>query len=241
MPIGEERGATSLPAPDAPSPARAFAGRAALIVGVASAVVALILLALGATLAFQIVKPFPVLALAAWTALHAKHPAARLIAYGLVASAAGDVLLEIKGAFIAGMVAFAAAHGAYIVAFVRDHRRLEPVALIPFLFWGVGLFFYIRPGLGPLTIPVAAYAVVLCVMMWRAAARYSIDRSRIALIGLAGAVLFGFSDSLIAVRLGGSFFSWMPPTILITYWIGQVGIAASFTAIAPNENRARLA
>lgn len=228
MPLLEEGGATDLSAPPA-SPARTFASRVAIITAAATAITALIALAEDATLLFRIAKPLPAVALAVWTALLARSRAARVVAFGLVASAAGDALLDIKGAFIAGMAAFAVAHIAYIFALVREHRRLDPLVAIPFLLWGAGLFFYVRAGLGgPLVIPVAVYAVILSAMMWRAAARYSMNRTGIALIGLAGAVLFGFSDSIIALRLSGASFTGMSAVILTTYWIGQAGIAASF-------------
>lgn len=227
MPLLEESGATDLSAPPE-SPARAFASRVAIITAVATAITALIALAEDATLLFRIAKPLPAVALAVWTALLARSRAARVVVFGLVASAAGDALLDIKGAFIIGMAAFAVAHIAYIFALLRDHRRLDSLVAIPFLFWGVGLFLYIRAGLGPLVIPVAIYAAILSAMMWRAAARYSMDRTGIALIGLVGAVLFGFSDSIIALRLSGASFTGMSFVILTTYWIGQAGIAASF-------------
>jgi uncharacterized membrane protein YhhN len=237
---GVERDGTTDPLPTAPEapPARAFASRAALITGVAAAGVALIARAEDAAILSRVAKPLPAVALAVWTALNARSRAARVVVYGLVASAAGDALLDVKATFIAGMAAFAAAHIAYIVAIERDRPRLQPIAALPFLMWGVVLFVCVRPGLGPLAVPVAVYSVVICAMMWRAAARYLMDRKRSALIGLLGAVLFGISDSLIAVRLGGGSFTGMHIVILTTYWLGQAGIAASF--VAPLENPPRV-
>lgn len=229
MSVIEKSSATGLPSPPA-SPARAVAASAALITAVAAAVASLIALAVDATIPFSVAKPVPAVALAVWTALKGQSRAARWVVCGLLASAVGDALLEVEGAFIGGMAAFALGHIAYLVALVLDHRRLQPILAIPFGIWGVGLFLFVRAGLGPLAVPVAVYSAILCAMMWRAAARFSMDRTRSALIGLIGAVLFGLSDSLIAVRLGGTTFPGMSFVVLITYWIGQAGIAASFAA-----------
>jgi hypothetical protein len=66
-------------------------------------------------------------------------------------------------------------------------------------------------------------------MMWRAAARVgSLGTSALpALLGLAGAVAFGTSDTLIAFD---RFHAPMPGVrwpIMVLYWMGQWGIAAS--------------
>jgi uncharacterized membrane protein YhhN len=66
-------------------------------------------------------------------------------------------------------------------------------------------------------------------MMWRAAARVGNPGTSAlpALLGLAGAVAFGASDTLIAFD---RFYTPMPGVrwpIMILYWMGQWGIAAS--------------
>jgi hypothetical protein len=76
---------------------------------------------------------------------------------------------------------------------------------------------------------VLAYTAAICTMLWRAAARVGApgDDARAAWLGLAGALLFAASDSLIALErfhgpLGGG-----GQAILPLYWLGQLGIALS--------------
>ena len=138
------------------------------------------------------VKPFPALALAAWVALRCPRPLGRLTAAGLVFSAVGDVVLE-TGLFLPGLLAFLAAHLAYVAAFLAAERRPALGRALPFLAWGLGAFAILRPGLGPMAVPVAVYVAVICTMMWRAAARVGSPGTPAlaATLGLAGAVAFG--------------------------------------------------
>jgi uncharacterized membrane protein YhhN len=77
--------------------------------------------------------------------------------------------------------------------------------------------------------PVIVYVVVICAMMWRAAARLGGSPAGLfsESAALAGAVLFGASDSLIALdrfhapARGGRY------AIILLYWLGQWGIALS--------------
>ena len=174
------------------------------------------------------VKPFPVLALAAWVVLRCPRPRGRLTAGGLLLSAVGDVLLE-AGFFLPGLVAFLAAHLAYLAAFLTADRRPALGRALPFLAWGLGAFALLRPGLGPMAVPVAVYVAVICTMMWRAAARVGSPGSPAlaALLGLAGAVAFGASDTLIAFNRFAEPIPGARWPIMIFYWLGQSGLAAS--------------
>jgi alkenylglycerophosphocholine/alkenylglycerophosphoethanolamine hydrolase len=173
-------------------------------------------------------KPVPALALAAWVALGGRTSTARLAAAGLVLSALGDLLLE-RGLFRPGLLAFLAAHVAYVAAFVSSERRPALGRALPFLAWGLGAFLLLRTGLGEMTAPVAVYVAVLCTMMWRAAARLGSPATprAAALLGLAGAVAFGASDTLIAFDRFASPVPGARWTIMVLYWLGQWGIAAS--------------
>jgi uncharacterized membrane protein YhhN len=167
-------------------------------------------------------KALPALCLAAWI-LPARARGARWIASGLAFSAVGDLALELGDRppfFLAGMLAFALAHAAYVAGFVAVSRVPRVSWLLPFAFWGAGLLALVRPGLGPMTAPVAVYALLLVAMMWRAAAT---GRAEAAL----GAILFGCSDSLIALN---RFHAPVPAAawlIMALYWLGQWGIARS--------------
>jgi len=175
-----------------------------------------------------VAKPLPALALAAWVSVGFTRPIGRWVVAGLLASALGDVLLE-RDLFLAGLVSFLTAHVAYIAAFVVAERRPALAHLLPFVAWGALAFSVMRSGLGGLTLPVGVYVAVICTMMWRAAARVGgVTTSRTAaLLGLGGALAFGASDTLLAFdRFVGPVpaSGWL---ILVLYWLGQWGIAAS--------------
>jgi uncharacterized membrane protein YhhN len=147
------------------------------------------------------------------------------VTVGLVFSALGDFLLDLgeeTSFFVAGMAAFAVTHAHYVTAFLACSRRNALVVLLPFLLWGVWLLRLVWAGLGGLAAPVCIYAALLVAMMWRAAAASLATGRRDVAIG---AVLFGLSDSLIAIERfraplpGGR---WL---ILGLYWAGQSLIA----------------
>jgi uncharacterized membrane protein YhhN len=174
------------------------------------------------------VKAFPALALAVWVALRCPRPLGRLTAAGLVVSALGDLLLEM-GFFLPGLLAFLAAHVAYVAAFLSADRRPALGRAVPFLAWGVLAFGFLGPGLDAMALPVAVYVAVICAMMWRAAARVGSPGTpaQAALLGLAGAVAFGASDTLIAFD---RFVTPIPGArwaIMLLYWLGQTGLATS--------------
>jgi uncharacterized membrane protein YhhN len=93
-------------------------------------------------------------------------------------------------------------------------------------------------------VPVTVYVVVVCSMMWRAAARVGSPRTPAlaAAVGLAGAVAFGASDTLIAFDRFSAPVPGAAWPIMILYWLGQCGIAASAVAacgMLPEQVRAR--
>ncbi|MTB88330.1 lysoplasmalogenase [Aeromicrobium sp. zg-629] len=122
----------------------------------------------------------------------------RIIAAALFFCLLGDLFLEIDGFFIAGMAAFAIAHGCFVTFFVRHgalaslRRRLWiPAALAV---GAVLLLAWVWTGLeSGLRVPVLVYALLLSTT---AATALSVDLRA----GL-GALLFLFSDGLIAARI----------------------------------------
>jgi uncharacterized membrane protein YhhN len=175
-------------------------------------------------------KSLPVLCLAAWVGSRAVGPWGRWLAVGLVLSAAGDLWLE-RDRFLPGLGAFLLAHVAYALGFSAASRRPALFRALPFALYGAGLYLFLWPP-GPLAVPVLAYTVAICLMMWRAAARIGDpgDACFAASLGLAGALLFAASDTLIALdRFHGSITGARYPIILL-YWLGQLGIAGSAVA-----------
>ena len=183
-------------------------------------------------------KPWPVLALAAAVWSRGGSGAARLIAWGLLAGAAGDVCLALPNAFLPGMIAFAVGHALYVAAFLRWERTPAPLLLAPVgLYAATGLWLML-PGAGALALPLTVYVTVIAAMIWRAAA-CALQQRESALLRwgpLAGALLFGFSDTLIGIHrftqpLPGAAFS-----IILTYWAGQALFAAAAIRRNATEN-----
>ncbi len=210
--------------------------RLAVVVAVAAAVAFLVGLAGDHPLLRLLAKPVPVLAMAV-AAATCRHAYGRLIAAGLVVCALGDVLLEVgEGTFLAGVGAFLVGHLFYTAAFVRQTRALRPWHALPFALWGVALLRFLWPGpVDPaMALPATGSTAAICTMLWRAAARW-LPGSPAApgvLAALTGALLFAASDSLIALNrfhLGGAHAaaSAIRYWIIVLYWLGQTGIAAS--------------
>lgn len=201
-----------------------------LILALMGAVTFLYGLSTHAALLCLLVKPLPVLALLGW--LHDAPPSdyRRWISLGLIFSLIGDVLLAWPvDLFVFGLGAFLVAHLAYLKAYLSDCRRLALLPLILALSVGAVLLgILIGSGLGPLTVPVIVYGTAISAMLWRALARLGSGvPQRSALLAAGGAVAFVFSDSVIGINRFVSPFNAAPYIIILSYWLGQWGIAAS--------------
>jgi alkenylglycerophosphocholine hydrolase len=201
------------------------ARRALVVLAVVSAAVYLLVPSFDGTFVHVVVKPIPVLALAAVVRSVRGDGYGAALTSGLLLSSVGDVLLEIPGRFVFGLVAFLCAHIAYSIAFALDERRLRAERAIPFAIWLLAAFAYVRPGLGEMTVPAAAYMLAIGTMMWRAAARWGDHPGATAAV--VGAILFGLSDTLIAIDRFRAPLPAAAFAIILLYWAGQAGIAAS--------------
>jgi len=182
------------------------------------------------TLLCLLTKPVPVLALLGWLHDAPVGGYRRWIGLGLIFSLLGDVLLAWPGdLFVFGLGAFLVAHLAYLKAYLSDCRRLAALPLLLALLIGAVLLgILMSKGLGDLLIPVSVYALAISAMLWRALARLgSTVPKRSALLAAAGALTFAFSDSLIGIDRFVVKFAAAPYLIILAYWLGQWGIAAS--------------
>jgi uncharacterized membrane protein YhhN len=199
-------------------------------VGLLAAAVFLLGLAFDSPQARLIAKPVPALCLAAWVARRGRGPSSRLFAGGLLFSAVGDGLLECGPAyFLPGLLAFLAAHLAYIAGFLVEARRPAFVRAVPFCLWAALGYLAMRRGLGSLAGPVIVYLTAVCAMMWRAAAGVGRDGPPRAheWMALGGAVLFGASDTLIGLDRFHAPLEAARAPIIVLYWLGQLGIATA--------------
>jgi uncharacterized membrane protein YhhN len=152
-----------------------------------------------------------------------------LILAGLVFSLLGDVALMFPDKlFIAGLVAFLAAQVLYIFAFRPAAGQAVPfLTFLPFILFGLLMFFLLAPGLGPLKLPVLVYIGAIVTMAGFAAVRYvHLGRTR-PLLAFAGAILFLVSDSVLAYDRFGKKFRLARILVLATYFPAQLLIALS--------------
>ncbi|MEK7436402.1 MAG: lysoplasmalogenase [Pseudomonadota bacterium] len=174
-------------------------------------------------------KPWPVLALAAAVWAGCGPGAGRRIAWGLLAGAVGDICLALPNAFLPGMIAFAIGHALYVAAFLQWNRTPAPLLLAPvMLYAGTGLWLML-PGAGALALPLVIYVLIIAAMIWRAAACALQPGENMLLRWgpLAGALLFGFSDTLIGVHRFAQPLPGAASAIILSYWAGQALFAAT--------------
>ena len=181
----------------------------------------------------MIAKPIPVLIMALWVSgLRVKGRYQLAIMIGLLLSALGDILLEYSDAtFLLGLAAFLLGHVAYIVAFLQDTRKLHPfygAAAYAYGFFAA-VFLMTTGDVSGMLGPVYLYILIITTMLWRAAARLDVPTLPrfSAWAGLAGALFFVISDSILAFRLFGTPIQLGGIAVMATYWLGQLGIALS--------------
>ena len=172
------------------------------------------------------VKPMPLIALITWVLAGARDGIGKIIAAGLVLGLTGDMLLEISDStFIFGLIAFLFGHIAYIVALSRAAGQLAPLQALPLAIYGGVMAMVLGPHLGPMAVPVVAYLLIICAMAWRATA-FAEARGGFAWLAMLGAVLFLFSDTLLAMDRFLEPITGVRPAVMLTYWFGQAGLAA---------------
>jgi alkenylglycerophosphocholine hydrolase len=181
-----------------------------------------------------VTKPIPALALAVMVRSARRDAYGAALAIGLLLSAVGDALLERSDHFVAGLATFLCAHLAYIAAFLHNEHRWRWKRAVPFAVWLLAAFAWLRPGLGDMTIPVVLYMLAIGTMMWRAAVRWGDHPG--AAEAVVGATLFGLSDTLIAIdRFRAPIPGAAAFAIIVLYWAGQTGIAASALVAASSH------
>ncbi len=169
-------------------------------------------------------KPLPalILALLAWRS----GGSARILAAGLAFAALGDALLLGRGdgAFLAGMLAFAAMHVCYITAFARLAGRrpvAAPGAIVAYAAALIAALVLLLPHAGTFAAPLVAYSLLLVAMASAAL--------RLGPMTALGGALFLASDTLLAFAKfmpGFALAPWLAQAlVLVTYYAAQVLIA----------------
>lgn len=186
-------------------------------------------------------KPWIHLALLAWILSRRPDEYAKRIAAGIAVCMVADAILELRGSmFLVGMVVFLVAQLTLASAFLLRTRALQPLAALPVGAALAAAFSVIAPGLGPMQVPVTAYMTAIGTMMWRAVACVTVDRAgggAAERLAMAGALVFGLSDTMIALDRFHSPFAGARYAIILTYWAALALLAAS--AVRSGEAPAR--
>lgn len=181
--------------------------------------------------AFLLLKPLTSLLIAgSLFAAAPPQPDALLIA-AFAFAIGGDIALMYTGdqAFLAGLGSFFVAHLAFVAEFAAGAAGWQPpLWTLGFVLYALVFFVWLLPRTGPLKLPTLAYGAVLTAMVLAAAAAQAAQPgagpARLALIG---ALLFAFSDSVLAVRQFVGPYRGAQPLILASYWLAIALIAVS--------------
>ena len=142
------------------------------------------------------------------------------ISIGLLFALIGDVLLIGENYFIFGLAAFLLAHILFTIAFLSVKKFFtKPIYLAILLSIGGAYYYFLYPHLEGYQIPVIIYLLTIVIMNWQA---LSLSRDKqqnnIQLLGVA-ALLFSFSDGVIAYDKFVEPLSYSSILILPTYWM----------------------
>lgn len=184
------------------------------------------------------VKVVPCTVMAVLALVGADSRPRRLLGAGLALSVLGDALLEWSDdLFIPGLLAFLTAHLLYIAGLALQWPGWAPLRGLPGLVFAGAVFALLLPGLGPLTLPVGVYSLVIAAMLWRATlgiGRPGVDPT-LARLAAAGALLFVVSDAILAIN---KFATPLPLARLLnmsSYWGGQALLCAAALHLPPGD------
>ena len=144
-----------------------------------------------------------------------------LLAGALVLSSIGDYFLALQDGqrnFVRGLGAFLGAHLCYLLVLLPRTTApggLQIATILVLLSLAGAILAWLWAVLGRLRVPVTIYLTMICLM---ALAAISMPLPLLAI----GALLFVFSDAVIAVDKFRMAIRWRGPIIWTTYYAGQV-------------------
>ncbi len=150
-----------------------------------------------------------------------------LILFALILSWAGDVLLQMKGMFIPGLISFLLAHVFYILYFIKTGKgkkgllQQQPLIGIPVLIYILIFLWQLYPFLDVLKIPVTVYGITIGAMLLMAINTKRKLNNDAAVLFFIGALLFVISDSLLAVNLFAKSHFLLSIFVMLTYAAAQ--------------------
>jgi uncharacterized membrane protein YhhN len=150
-----------------------------------------------------------------------------LILTALLLSWAGDVLLQMKGMFIPGLISFLLAHVFYIIYFRKIGKgrkgivQRKPWIGIPVLIYILIFLWQLYPFLEELKIPVTVYGITIGTMLLLAINTRHKLRNDTSALFITGALLFVISDTLLAVNLFAMQHVVFSLCVMLTYAAAQ--------------------
>lgn len=163
----------------------------------------------------------------------------QLMLIGIAFSMIGDTMLMFEAKpiyFIIGLGSFLIAHIFYILGMFVFPRFKEGILTthwwiaIPMIAYSAFLLYFLLPALGDMTIPVVVYSIVILLMGLSAINMFNRTSPEAAQLLMFGAILFIFSDSVIAInkfRYEALQIPFPRLVIMFTYILGQFLIVES--------------
>lgn len=151
---------------------------------------------------------------------------------GLIFALTGDILLiyakQNEAYFMYGLLAFLLCHLFYISAFYLDFKSAQEldkkgarIAILLCAILAIGYYFFLRPHLGIMKLPVMIYILVISMMMMMASFRnLRVNTISFKLI-LFGAIFFMLSDAILAYNKFVMPIDHTGLWIMATYMIAQ--------------------
>ena len=146
---------------------------------------------------------------------------------GLALSWAGDVLLQLKGMFIPGLISFLTAHICYIIYFIKINPaqkgllRKEPLIGLPVLVYILIFLWQLYPFLDAMRLPVTAYGITIGTMLLMSINTQQKVNKTASVLFFNGALQFVISDSLLAVNLFALSHTVLSICVMATYTSAQ--------------------
>jgi uncharacterized membrane protein YhhN len=152
------------------------------------------------------------------------------ILLGLFFSWIGDMLLQMDGRFVPGLLSFLIAHIFYIRFFAttssteKSFFKLRPVMLLGVMAYLIELMYLLWPFLGVMKIPVLLYGITISTMLSAALWQYQKLENKTAVFFILGAFFFVVSDSILAINKFRNAFENAGILIMTTYIVAQLFI-----------------
>lgn len=205
----------------------------------------------GSPLLHFVSKPLlmPLLALYFYTSASRSNPARYLIPGALAFSWTGDVALlldKLYGSlFIYGLIAFLGAHVCYLLYFLkirkintsaRSHNIVGSLIIFAYM---AAFYAFLYPGLAGLKIPVLIYAIFITLMLLSSTRAFDLRTQAFGRICILGTLIFGVSDSILAINRFAAPFEYAPVFIMVTYAVAQFLIVEGAKSAVFAEARAQ--